>query len=92
MQLMNLSEWSKMDVAGKNDWLNAQARMDLEHILAILGELLEHADDLDAQIAMLPPSEDINTAREFTYNTLRDMEKCIVIALVNKEAYNRITV
>lgn len=79
---MNLHDWSELDDAGKKNWLAVRAQSELENTLAILGEMLEHADDLDAEIAMLPPNEEINNAREFTQKTLRDMERCIVDALV----------
>jgi cell division GTPase FtsZ len=79
---MNLKEWLVLDTQGKIKWLNAQSQHDLEHILAIVGEMLESAADLEAEVSMLPYNEELNTAQESTNSALRDMEKCIVDTLI----------
>jgi len=82
MQLMNVKEWSQLDVTGKKHWLSTQTPTNLEYILVIVAEMLANVNDLDAEIAMLPQNDDLDAARISTTDVLRDMERCIVGTLI----------
>lgn len=86
MQLMNLKEWSTLDDEGKKNWLALQNHNSLMALLGMINEMLMNADELDAMLAMIEePTEDVLNARNFTYNTLRDVETHIVRAIQLKE-------
>lgn len=85
MQQMNLREWSTLTIDQRKAWLNQQTPRSLSALLVMLGEMLTNADDLDAELALLEePSDHVINARNFTYNTLRDVETHVANELHNR--------
>lgn len=82
---MNLREWSSLSATDRQEWLDTKSPRDLKALLVMIGEMLMQADDMDAELAHLTePSEDVISARNFTYHTLRDVEQHLAVAILNK--------
>jgi len=83
---MTLSEWSKLSNAERKAWLQSQTPRKLTELLGMLEEMLMSADDMDGQLALLiEPDAVVTNARNFTYNTLRDVEKNVVNELLDRQ-------
>jgi len=79
---MNLQEWSNLTTEQRKAWLEQQSPQNLTALLVILGEMLEESATVDIQLTkLIDPSADIKNARDFTYNTLRDFERFIAVAI-----------
>jgi hypothetical protein len=83
---MTLSKWSSLSLDERKAWLEDQSPRKLTELLGMLEEMLMSADDMDGQLALLiEPSEVVTNARNYTVNTLRDVEKHIVNELLGRQ-------
>lgn len=87
MLAMNLNEWSKLTVEERKAWLKDQSPRRLTELLVMINDMLKEADQLDAELSLLiDPSLEVIQARDFTYNTLRDVEYNLVHELRDRQA------
>jgi len=82
MEQMNLRDWSNLSVEQRKTWLNAQTPKSLVNLLVMIGEMLNQADEMDAELRMLiEPDQSVLDARNFTHSTLRDVETHVTHAI-----------
>lgn len=86
MDSMNLREWKTLTADARKAWMSSRSSKDLIHLLIMIGEMLEHAAEWDAELAMLiEPSSDITDARDSTYAALLSVEKYVTAAIKEKK-------
>lgn len=82
MEQINLRGWSNLTIEERKAWLENQSPKSLVNLLVMIGEMLKQADDMDAELSQLiEPNDTVLDARNFTYNTLRDVERHITYAI-----------
>jgi hypothetical protein len=78
MDAMNLREWKRLEPAQRKEWMSSRSPKDLVNLLIMIGEMLEHAAEMDVELSMLiEPSSDVTDARDSTYNALRSVERYV---------------
>lgn len=86
MEQINLRDWNNLTISERKKWLESQSPKSLIELLGMIGEMLEEVENMDAQLAILSnPSADVTDARNFTYNTLRDIENNVIVELCSRE-------
>lgn len=72
---MNLREWSNLTTDQRQQWLGLQSPRSLTELLVMIAEMLDQTTEMDSELSMLiDPDESVTNARNFTVNTLRNVE------------------
>ncbi len=79
---MNLREWSSLSSPQRREWMSTKSPKDLVQLLVMVGEMLEQAADMDAELAILiDPDPVITEVRDHTHYALRSVERYVTAAL-----------
>jgi hypothetical protein len=85
MILMNLREWNTLTAEQRKAWMDSQSSRSLLELFIMIAEMLDQASEMDAELRTLEPNEDVNNARDFTVNTLRDVERHLTDTIRQKQ-------